>query len=192
MAKQPEPVAEDAPKKGGGLKRLLTLILVAAIMGGGGFGAGIYYSGEQLSPSQEVLRLIERDQVSTEGTEAADGPPEKVARERPTVEEFITSYYEFPEPLTTNLKNSRRYLQVGIGLSTQYDQQVIDNVTNHSLALQSDILAVISSFTEADVEGVEGREALSNAIRDAVNNRLEKLEGFGGIESVFFPSFVMQ
>lgn len=192
MAKQPEPVAEEAPKKGGGMKRLLTLILVAAIMGGGGFGAGIYYSGEQLSPSQEVLRLIERDQATNVEADQGTGTPEKVTRETPTVEEFITSYYEFPEPLTTNLKNSRRYLQVGIGLSTQYDQQVIDNVTNHALALQSDILAVISSFTEADVEGVDGREALSNAIRDAVNNRLEKLEGFGGIESVFFPSFVMQ
>ena len=104
----------------------------------------------------------------------------------------MTSYYEFPEPLTTNLKDSRRYLQLGIGLSTQYDQKVIDNVQTHALALQSDILAVISGFTEADVEGVAGREALAKAIEDAVNARLEKLEGFGGIQSVFFPSFVMQ
>lgn len=192
MAKQPEPVAEEAPKKGGSLKRVLTLLLVAIIMGAGGFGAGIFYSGEQLSPSQEVLRLIERDQAANAGTEEADGDPQKVTRTTPTVEEFITSYYEFPEPLTTNLKNSRRYLQVGIGLSTQYDEQVIQNVQNHALALQSDILAVISSFTEADVEGVEGRDKLSSAIRDAVNKRLEQLEGFGGIESVFFPSFVMQ
>lgn len=192
MAKQPEPVEAEAPKKGGGFKRFLTLLLVAIIMAAAGFGGGMYYAGEQLSPSQEVLRLIERDQVASDATAAENAEPEKVTRETPTAEEFVTSYYEFPEPLTTNLKDSRRYLQLGIGLSTQYDQKVIDNVQTHALALQSDILAVISGFTEADVEGVAGREALAKAIEDAVNARLEKLEGFGGIQSVFFPSFVMQ
>ena len=33
---------------------------------------------------------------------------------------------------------------------------------------------------------------LSNKIKDAVNNKLELLEGFGGVEGVFFTSFVLQ
>lgn len=191
MAKAPE-VKEDDKPKGGGVKRILVLVLVAAVMGGGGFAAGMYLSGEQLSPSQEVLRLIERDQATAAAAEAANAPPEKVAREVPTMQEFITSYYEFPETLTTNLKASTRYLQIGIGLSTQYDERVIENMQTHKLAIQSDILAVISGFTEDDVQGLEGRERLANAIKDAVNARLERLEGFGGVESVYFPSFVMQ
>jgi flagellar FliL protein len=60
------------------------------------------------------------------------------------------------------------------------------------MALRSDMLAVISGFTEAEVEGAEGRARLAAALRDAINARLEALEGFGGVEDVFFPSFVMQ
>jgi flagellar FliL protein len=54
------------------------------------------------------------------------------------------------------------------------------------------MLAVISGFTESDVAGLEGREALADALRDAINRRLEELEGFGGVEDVFFATFVMQ
>lgn len=39
---------------------------------------------------------------------------------------------------------------------------------------------------------MDGRDKLAAAMKDAVNKRLEELEGFGGIENVFFPSFVLQ
>ena len=42
MAKQPEPVEAEAPKKGGGFKRFLTLLLVAIIMAAAGFGGGMF------------------------------------------------------------------------------------------------------------------------------------------------------
>ncbi|KGM88140.1 Flagellar basal body-associated protein [Roseovarius mucosus DSM 17069] len=105
---------------------------------------------------------------------------------------FETRYHEFPDPLTTNLKSSRRFLQIGVGVSTQYDESVIANVETHAMALRSDMLAVISGFAEEDVEGTAGREALAEALKTAINTRLEALEGFGGIEGVFFPSFVLQ
>ena len=56
----------------------------------------------------------------------------------------------------------------------------------------SDMLAVISTFTEEDLAGTEGRAKLSEALKAAINKRLEKAEGFGGVEDVFFPSFVLQ
>ncbi|MBA4349622.1 MAG: flagellar basal body protein FliL, partial [Rhodobacter sp.] len=37
-----------------------------------------------------------------------------------------------------------------------------------------------------------GRKRLADALKDAVNERLKTLEGFGGVEDVFFPSFMMQ
>ena len=77
-------------------------------------------------------------------------------------------------------------------MSTQYDQTVIDNIVAHEMALRSDMLAVLSGFSENDIQGVEGREALAAALRDAINKRLEALEGFGGVESVFFPTFMLQ
>lgn len=50
----------------------------------------------------------------------------------------------------------------------------------------------MSSFSEEDVTGQIGRDALAVALKDTMNARLEDLEGFGGIEGVYFPSFVMQ
>lgn len=179
----------EGRKKGGLLKKLLIWPLVAALLGGAGFGAGVYFSGGRLSPSEEVLRLLEADSAADGAS--ADGP-QRVPREMPETRQFETRYYEFPDPLTTNLKGSRQFLQLGVGVSTQYDDTVIAHVETHQMALRSDMLAVISGFAEADVQGTEGRDALASALRTAINARLEKLEGFGGIEGVFFPSFVLQ
>ena len=44
----------------------------------------------------------------------------------------------------------------------------------------------MSAFSEEAVDGIQGRTNLSIAIRDAINTKLEQLEGFGGIEGVHF------
>mgnify|MGYP006244474021 FL=1 len=104
----------------------------------------------------------------------------------------MTIYHEFPGIFTTNLKESRRMLQVGIGVSTQYDDTVMVNVESHQLALRSVILNVLSGYSEEDVAGVDGRNRLAAELRDALNSKLEALENFGGIEEVHFTSFVKQ
>lgn len=181
----------DARPKGGFLKKMLVWLVMALILGGGGFGAGYYLSGGRLSPSQEVLRLIELETASASDGEIDTGP-KRVPKDMPEAPIFETRYHEFPEPLTTNLKGSRRFLQIGVGISTQYDESVIAHVETHAMALRSDMLAVISGFAEEDVEGTAGREALAEALKTAINTRLTALEGFGGIEGVFFPTFVLQ
>lgn len=197
MAKEPV-TADAAPKKGGGVMRLLKLLLGSAVMVGAGFGGGYFYFANPLSPAQDMLRLIDpAEEAAAEADASAedtgDEPaPKKLPKPVPEQELFVTSYYSFPEPLTSNLKDSRRFLQVQVGVSTQYDAQVITNVTTHTPALMSDMLAVISTFSEEDLAGTEGRAKLASALMAAINARLEKAEGFGGIEDVFFPSFVLQ
>ncbi|MFD0857499.1 flagellar basal body-associated FliL family protein [Roseovarius aquimarinus] len=180
----------EGRRKGGAIKKILVWVLVAAILGGGGFGAGLYFAGGRLSPSEEVLRLLEKE--TAESIASGDGTPQRVARELPEEQQFETRYYEFPDPMTTNLRGTRQFLQVGVGVSTQYDETVIKHVETHAMALRSDMLAVISGFSEEEVQGTGGRDALAEAIKAAINTRLEALEGFGGIDGVFFPSFVMQ
>lgn len=192
----------DAPKKKGKILKIILMILGFLLFLGGGFAGGIYYAGMQMSPSEEVLRLVERTNGEGGGSggeeggegegEDGEGGPQRMVKDIPETPVFQTSYYEFPDTLTTNLKGSRRFLQVGIGMSTQYDASVITNVETHAMAIRSDFLAVISGFSEEDVAGMEGRDRLATAMKQAVNNRLEQLEGFGGIENVFFPSFVLQ
>ena len=185
----------DPPKKKGRIVGLLGKLVLAAVFAGGGFGAGYVYFANPFSPTQDMLRLIEPEKAAEEHAEAGGEEGEthkRVPKPVPEEELFVTSYFTFPDPITSNLKESRSFLQVQVGVSTQYDEQVVKNVETHKLALQSDMLAVISTFTEADVAGPQGRERLADALKAAINRRLEKLEGFGGIEDVFFPSFMMQ
>jgi flagellar FliL protein len=62
----------------------------------------------------------------------------------------------------------------------------------HQLALRAEILGTVSDFTEEDISGKEGRDRLAAKMVEAINAKLEVLEGFGGIDSVHFTSFVLQ
>lgn len=179
-----------APRKKGRILGLLGKLFASVILLGAGFGAGYVYYANPFSPTQDMLALIEPEQAAK--TEGEGEEPQKVSKETPEEAQFVTSYFTFPDPITSNLKESRSLLQVQIGVSTQYDAKVITHVETHKLALQSDMLAVIATFTEEDIAGPNGRARLADALKDAVNKRLEEKEGFGGIEDVFFPSFMMQ
>lgn len=176
----------EAPRRGGLLKKLLKGLVLLVILGGGGFAGGFFFADYAKPETNDILQLLE-----TEDSMAGDSP-RRVPKVMPEEPIFQTTYHEFEEPLTTNLRESRRFLQVGVGVSTQYDQTVVDNVITHKLAMRSDMLAVMSGFSEEQVAGKEGRDALALALKDAINARLEELEGFGGIEGVYFLSFVMQ
>ena len=187
----------DAEQKAGG-----GLIKKLAIFGGGGLlliviGLGVGYlifGSAQPDPSEEIEEIIERKMQEREAAEeeADNATPQKMSKDTPEEEAFETIYHEFPGTFTTNLAGSRKMLQVGVGVSTQYDDTVMMNVESHQLALRSVILGVISDFSEDDVKGATGRDKLAAALRDAINGKLEVLENFGGVEEVHFTSFVLQ
>ena len=105
---------------------------------------------------------------------------------------FLTTYYEFPGNFTTNLRDSKKFLQITVGVSTQYDEEVMVNVESHQLALRGIILGVMSEFSEQDVAGRLGKQSLADALQEALNVFLEDKEGFGGVEGIHFTSFVLQ
>ncbi len=181
-----------------------------------GIGALIFGGGEEPDPSAEISEIIEgkdkekkeqsdgddkaeveeSDEVEMECTENADGEeecvPKKKVKKVNVEEKFLTTYYEFPGNFTTNLRESKKFLQITVGVSTQYDEEVMVNVESHQLALRGIILGVMSEYSEQDVAGREGKDALSNSIKDALNIFLEDKEGFGGVEGIHFTSFVLQ
>ena len=110
----------------------------------------------------------------------------------PEEEIFATTYYEFPGNFTTNLKGSKKFLQISVGVSTQYDEQVMANVDSHQLSLRSEILTIMSTFSAEDIAGREGKQKLADALKEGINEVLVKVEGFGGVENVHFTSFVLQ
>ena len=92
----------------------------------------------------------------------------------------------------SNLKNSRKVIQVEISVMTHYDEKVITNIETHQLALRHRILNAMGQVTEDDVMDPDFRKNLAEIIKLEMNSLLEEYEDFGGIEEVFFTDFVMQ
>ena len=173
----------NEPKKKSGILKILGFAFGGLFLVGAGLGAGFFMFGStQPDPSEEIEQIIERKMVEAEEKKEADEKAEegeaKVAKETPEIDTFMTTYFEFPGTFTTNLMNSRKFLQVGLGVSTQYDDTVMENVEAHQLALRSEILNAISEFSESDIAGKNGREQLAMALTVAINNKLVALEDF--------------
>ena len=191
-------MAEEEEKKKFNFKKIALFGIGPVALVGIGIGVGAFLFMPTQTPVEQVEELIEKKLQQAGQLPSADGEgeenaePQKVYKDTPSTDTFVTSYYTFPDNFTTNLKASKAFLQISVGVSTQYDETVIENVELHQLALRSEVLGVISEFTVEQVEGKTGREQLADTIKNAINARLEDLEGFGGVEGVFFTSFVLQ
>ncbi len=208
---------EENQKKGGIVKIAIFAAAGLVLLGIGlGIGALIFSGGAEPDPSAEISEILDgnkepvnnkkdaedddieetEDEVEMECTENADGEeecvPKKKVKKINVEEKFLTTYYEFPGNFTTNLRESKKFLQITVGVSTQYDEEVMVNVESHQLALRGIILGVMSEFSQEDVAGRDGKQSLADAIKDALNVFLEDKEGFGGVEGIHFTSFVLQ
>lgn len=191
-------MAEEEPKKKLNLKKILLFGIGPVVLVGVGVGVGAFLFMPTQTPVQQVEELIEKklqqagQLPSEDGEGEENAEPQKNTKDTPSTDTFVTSYYTFPDNFTTNLKGSKAFLQISVGVSTQYDATVIENVERHQLALRSEILGVVSEFEVQEIEGKTGRDKLADRIKDAINLKMEMLEGFGGVEGVYFTSFVLQ
>ena len=153
---------EEEPKKKSGLITILIFVVAGFILVAVGLGVGyLIFGGSQNTP-QDIANEIVTKQNGEEGSSSEDEDcekdeegqcieetdPEKISKETPKAEVFQTLYYEIPGSLTTNLKGSRRFLQISVGVSTKYDQKILDNVESHLPSLKAVILAALSDYTE--------------------------------------------
>lgn len=191
-------MAEEAPKSKINFKKIALFGLGPIVLLGVGLGAGAFLFMPTQTPVEQVEELIEKklkqagQLPSEDGANEEDLEPQKVSKETPANETFVTSYYTFADNFTTNLNKSKQFLQISVGVSTQYDETVIENVEKHQMALRSEVLGVMGTYSVDDIDGKIGRDKLADSIKDAINVKLEDLEGFGGVEGVHFTSFVLQ
>lgn len=191
-------MAEEAPKKKINFTKIALFGLGPIVLIGLGLGIGAFLFMPTQTPVEQVEALIEKklrqagQLPSADGMNEEDLEPQKVSKETPVNETFVTSYYTFADNFTTNLNKSKQFLQISVGVSTQYDETVIENVEKHQMALRSEVLGVIGTYSVEDIDGKMGRDQLADSIMEAINIKLLDLEGFGGVEGVHFTSFVLQ
>ena len=195
---------EEEPKKSGLIKIIIFVVAgILLIVIGLGIGYLMFGGEPEPDPSAEVNQIIEGKEAEKKENEdkkdkeegevdGEDGIIKKNVKAIPEVDSYETTYFEFPGDFTTNLKGSRKFLQVSVGVSTQYDEKVMETVDSHQLALRSEILATISNFTEEDISGSEGKKKLSDKLMIVLNDKLKSLKEFPGIEDVYFTAFILQ
>jgi flagellar FliL protein len=196
----------EGKKKSPILKILLLVIGVIILLAGTVFGtlfATGFFDEKPAVSAEEALEGAEGAAVEGRAAGAAGGgegaapggpPPaaERVTRESPQLTRFEFRYHEVDREFLVNLTNSRRVMQVQLALMTRYDQRVFDNFMKHEFAIRSVTLDVMRQVTEADTTAPDFRVKLAENIREAMNAKLEEFEDFGGIEEIYFTTFVIQ
>ena len=196
-----EAAEETQEKKKKPIVKILLMVVGALVLIGAGAGGGLLYAKLTKPPEESPLAIVverkaedgKADDKAKDAKGGKDQPPaEPQGKPVPSKEKFVTSYFEFPGNFTTNLKGSRRFVQVSIGLATQYDKKVIENVQKHEVAIRAEVLAILGEQSEGDVVGIENRKRIQNMLKDAINKVLMDRTEFGGIEDVYITGLVMQ
>ncbi|GAA0658965.1 flagellar FliL protein [Sphingomonas insulae] len=205
MSDKPE---DAAPKKKGGKMKLLIMVLALVVLVGGGVGAGVYASsagliggghaaaadhGPKLVPKSEQKRPA----AGGEG-EGGHGGGESSGSGGAHVpsggdgDKYASNYFTMDPQFTSNLQDSVHVIQVGIAVSTPYDDTVIENLKTNDIAVRSAVLMTLGDTPEEQVFTSAGKQQLQGRLVKAINATLQQKEGFGGVSNVYFTNFVVQ
>jgi flagellar FliL protein len=188
-----EAAVAEAPAKKKGKGKLLIIIVGVLILLGVGTGAGMYAAGMFGGHKKEAAEDPNRPKLVLKagGEEAA---PESKNGKDPVIDgsKYKATYYAVDQTFTSNLRDTDGFMQLGIGVATYYDQKVIDHVTNNIMPIRSAVLMVLADQDSFALQTPEGKKALQKQLKDAINQVLISKEGFGGIDDVYFTSFIIQ
>ncbi|MBN8816418.1 MAG: flagellar basal body-associated FliL family protein [Sphingomonas sp.] len=202
MSDETEAATDAAPKKKKGKGKLIMTLGAVTVLGGGAGGAyALGYLGggsHAKTPAEEAgYKLVPKSEQKRggggeggkegEGGGAGKAPPPGVGGDK-----YASNYYAMDKEFTSNLQDSVHYVQVGIALSTPYEETVIENVKTNEIAVRSAILMALGDATEDEVFTSQGKDKLAKRLTAAINATLKQKEGFGGISNVYFTSFVVQ
>jgi flagellar FliL protein len=201
----------DAPKKK--KKNLLLLVGLPVVLLGGGGGAAFYgmqagwFSAAAHAEEKDEPRLVpkseEKRASAKEGGEGGHGGGEGEGGEAPGHggmptpkgeggDKYASTYYPMEKEFTSNLQDSVHFVQVGVAVSTPYDERVVDNIKTHEIAIRSAVLMALGETTEDEVFTAEGKRHIQDRLVKAINGVLKEKEGFGGVSNVYFTNFIVQ
>lgn len=185
-------------KKGGMMMKLMIPLVLIAASGGGVYGlvvAGVIGGGGHEEKEDNNPKLVKKGEedpyaVKKEGEKEGEGATHEVEGEGGS--QYKTSYFTFTEEFTSNLKDSDALVQVSIACSTRRDGRVLMWLKKHELAIRSAMLNILADTPEEDIGSLQGKERMQKRLTATINQVLTKEEGFGGIDEVYFKSFLVQ
>jgi flagellar FliL protein len=184
--------AEGEPKKKKPILLILVIVLSVLLLIVSTMMGTLYFSG-YFDHKSEAAAHEKVDELEDEAAKAKETPegPSKVTKDM-EASRFENNYMEMDKEFMTNITGSKKVMVVKVALMTHYDNRVFDNVKKHEFAIRSAILDVMRQSTEDEMKRPDFRTELAAKIKIVMNDMLVKYEEFGGIEDVFFTSFVTQ
>ena len=182
-------------KKKSPLVKIILIAVVAILVLAGTVVGTLFVTGffdkKDTSAAEAQLKALEQEASGAKNA-ASEAQPKKVTKDSPELTRFENHYMDLEKDLVANLTNSRKVIAVKLAIMTHYDERVFKNVKKHEFALRSTALDVMRLTVDADLSQPDFRKKMAEKIRLDLNAVLEKYEDFGGIEEVFFTSFVAQ
>lgn len=177
MAVAEEDLELDVAAKTGGskLKPMLLIGLGAVLLIGVVAGATLYLTGALSSGP-------DRSAAAAAGKTPANAHIPKPAH-----------YLALDPPFVVNFedKGAMRFLQISVEVMSR-DASVLDEVKQQIPAIRNSLVMLFSSQKSTVVGTVEGKEKLRAETLDHINTILKHETGKGGVNGVYFTSFVMQ
>jgi flagellar FliL protein len=202
---QPDPKGKK--KKKGGKGKLIVFLLLGVVLLGGGVGGALYamnagwFGGKGGDAGHEGPQLVPKDQekrASLGKDEGGHGEGGGEKHEGLTTPEgkggdkYASNYYPLEKEFTSNLQDSVHFIQIGIAISTPYDERVLENIKTHEIAIRSAVLMALGETSEEEVFTAEGKKHIQDRLVKAINAVLQQKEGFGGVGNVYFTNFIVQ
>ncbi|QPQ55356.1 flagellar basal body-associated FliL family protein [Allosphingosinicella flava] len=189
--------SEKPAKKPGKMKKILLLTVLVLGIGGGGVGAGLYAGGMLPGTGGHAKPKVDPNLphlVAREGTSEAEAAKYQSEHgdKSPDPKKFKASYYPLENNFTVNLRDTDGFIQMGLGVSTYYDERVLENIKAHEMAIRSAILLHLSDQDSLALATPAGKDQLRAELKKSINGVLKAKEGFGGVDDVYFTSLVMQ
>jgi flagellar protein FliL len=204
---QTDPNTKKKKKKGGFMK-LLIFIVLGLVLIGGGVGGGLYamnagwFGGNGGEGGHEGPQLVPKDQekrASLGKDEGGHGEGGGSAKHEGMAtpagkggDKYASNYYPLEKEFTSNLQDSVHFIQIGIAISTPYDERVLENIKTHEIAIRSAVLMALGETSEEQVFTAEGKKQIQDRLVKAINAVLQQKEGFGGVGNVYFTNFIVQ
>lgn len=211
MADSDDKGEDKGKKKKGGLGKLIIFIVLGLVLVGGGVGgalfamnAGLFGGGKGEAAGHDGPSLVPKSEEKRASAGKGEGGGHGEGGESggeshgmPTPEgkggdKYASNYYPLEKEFTSNLQDSVHFIQVGIAVSTPYDDRVLDNIKTHEIAIRSAVLMALGETTEEQVFTAEGKKQMQARLAKAINAVLQQKEGFGGVSNVYFTNFIVQ
>ena len=188
-----EKEAPKKKKKGGKLKKAMFFLVTMIVVGGGGVAAGLWATQEgYVGARAHAKQSADPDRPKLIVREGVDAPEFIGKGRRIDPRLYKASYYPIEETFTSNLRDGSEMIQVSLGVSTYYDEKFMEALELHEMAVRSSILLTLSNQDALQISTPGGKLVLKKDLKRAINEVLEAKEGFGGVDDVYFTSFVIQ